>query len=163
MIVMRGAGKAAIAAMAFVSLAVATWGVIRYRTPELCYACQRDLHKHSITTGLLDGKPAKFCCTMCAMSEGKQSGKHVQVTALTDFVTGKTLEPGEAFLVKNSDINPCMDGKGKLSGDKQPLHVHFDRCAPSLLSFASQQDAAAFAREHGGQMVRFPEVEKALR
>ena len=160
---MRGAGKAGLAAAAFAGLALATWGIIQYRTPDLCYACQRDLHKHSITTGILDGKPAKFCCPMCALSEQKQSGKHVRVTTLTDFVSGNTLAPDQAFLVKNSDLNPCMDSKVKLSGDKQPVHVHFDRCAPSLLSFTSQKDAAQFARDHGGQLVRFPEIESAYR
>ena len=52
-----------------------------------------------------------------------------------------------------------MDGTAHVSGDKQPMHVHFDRCSPSLLAFAKREAAEAFMREHGGRMVRFSELE----
>jgi hypothetical protein len=130
---------------------------------QMCQACQRPVHQHSLTLGEVDGKPMRFCCPMCALTEHKQSGKKVMVKQLTDFVTGEDLTPGSAFLVRGSGVNPCSDSKAHLSHDKQPLHVHFDRCSPSVLAFSSHAAAAAHAQKHGGQVLRFTQVEPLYR
>jgi hypothetical protein len=80
---------------------------------------------------------------------------------LTDYLTGAKIAPEEAYIVRESDVNPCLEHKPALSEAKQPLHLHFDRCVPSLLAFADQQQAMSFAREHGGRVLRH--LEPALR
>jgi hypothetical protein len=100
---------------------------------------------------------------MCALTEHKQTGKQVRITRLTDFENRASLDPHKAVLVRGSELNPCRDNKGHTSHDKQPLHVHFDRCAPGVLAFSSREAAAAFARRHGGQVTQFAAVEAMLR
>jgi hypothetical protein len=138
---------------------MAAWWVYGRSGAASCVACSRAIHPHSLTSGLIDGKPARFCCPMCAVTEYRQTGKRVRVTELTAFDTGAKLAPESAILVRNSDINPCMDGGAHLSGDKQPLHVHFDRCSPSVLAFSKRETADTFVRAHGGRIVRFAEME----
>jgi hypothetical protein len=57
--------------------------------------------------------------------------------------------------VRNSDVNPCLRHHPAVDENSQPLEAHFDRCSPSVLAFQDQKAAAAFASEHGGQVVRF--------
>jgi hypothetical protein len=160
MSVQRGSTKLTVAllALALVAAAGAGWWRFARNTAEQCQACRREVHIPSRTVGYLDGKRAVFCCPVCALTETKQSGKQVRITTLTDFDTGASLDPAKAVLVRDSEVNPCKDSKGHMSHDKQPLHVHFDRCAPSVLAFATRESALAFARRHGGQLTRFADL-----
>jgi nitrous oxide reductase accessory protein NosL len=108
--------------------------------------------------GVLDGKRVTFCCPACALSEGKQLGKPVRVTALTDFPTDEEIDPERAFLVKGSDVNPCAQHAATPLSDKRPMQVAFDRCSPSLLAFSSRSAAEAFARDHGGTILTWKDA-----
>lgn len=101
---------------------------------------------------------------MCAVSESKQEGETVEVLALTDFDTGKEIQPGAAFLVKGSDVNPCAEhSQPGPATDKRPMQVTYDRCAPSLLAFAGRPAAEAFLRAHGGTIVIWKDIHGAAR
>lgn len=125
---------------------------------ELCRACQRPVHEPTSTVGILGGKRVTFCCPMCAISEAKQLGQDVHVTALTDFPSQEEISPDSAILVKGSDVNPCSQHAPALSADKRPMQVAFDRCAPSLLAFANRSAAEAFAHDHGGTLLTWKEA-----
>lgn len=136
------------------------WWMIGAHGPETCQACKREVHVHSRTSGEVDGKIHRFCCPTCALTEHVQTGKRVRVTELTDHDTLAALKPAEAFLVRGSEVNPCKDAKTHLSHDKQPMHAHFDRCAPGVLAFATEVRAVAFARRHGGAVLRFADIDR---
>jgi len=152
-------GAAVVAVL--VGLSYVGWRVVAARSKETCQVCQRETHKVSRTVAVVNGKRATFCCPMCVFSLQQQAGSHAQFVELTDYQTGKSLAPGQAFIVRGSEINPCLQHGPHgpaLDPDKQPVHLHFDRCSPSLLAFSSDSAARAFAREHGGQVLRFAEV-----
>ena len=107
------------------------------------------------TVAVLDGKRATYCCPACALSEHQQSGKPVHVVELTDYLTNASLKPETSFVVRNSDVNPCLQHHPAIGENSQPLEERFDRCAPSVLAFQDQRAAAAFAGEHGGQVLKF--------
>jgi hypothetical protein len=66
------------------------------------------------------------------------------------------LKPETSFLVRNSDVNPCVQHHHPDVGENsQPLESHFDRYTPSVLAFEDQKSATGFAGEHGGQVVKF--------
>jgi hypothetical protein len=157
-------GKLAVilAAVAVVAGGAVWWSFARHAM-ESCEACLRGVHAESRTVGLIEGKRAVFCCPTCALTEHKQSGKHVRISHLTDYLTRASLEPGKAVLVRGSDLNPCRDSQAHLSHDKQPLHVHFDRCSPSILAFATRDAAMSYLRRHGGQITDLRAVEASLR
>lgn len=126
-----------------------------WQAGELCKACQRPVHRNSRTVALLDGKRAVFCCPACARSEHVQSAKTVQIVELTDFNTGKPLATAGAYVVRNSDVNPCTEHTHAPGPDKRPMQTTFDRCSPGELAFAGKSEAEAFARQHGGQVIDF--------
>ena len=125
---------------------------------EECYACSRVVHAHSRTVALVNGRARLFCCPACALSEHEQEGKPVKVTQLTSYLSGATLSPDSAYLVRGSDVNTCATTHEIMTLDKRPADVHYDRCAPSLLGFAQRSEAVEFVREHGGKVLPFKEV-----
>ena len=134
----------------------------RASSAEECYACRRLIHAHSRTVVLVNGHARLFCCPACALSEHEQEGKPVKVTQLTSVLTGATLLPDSAYMVKGSDVNMCATTHGIMTADKRPADVHYDRCAPSLLAFARRSEAVEFVREHGGEVLPFKEVATAF-
>lgn len=139
------------------------WRYVVERGTHSCRACSRPVHQHSDAVAVVDGKRGHYCCPACALSEHRQSGKPVQVVELTDHLTGRKLDPANAVVVRNSDVNPCLQHKPMVTPDKQPMHTHFDRCSPSILVFASRAAADGFTVEHGGQVLRFSEVAEQYR
>lgn len=145
-----------------IGLGYGAWMAYRTGRTEQCYACRRPLHQHMRTVAVINGHARVFCCPACALSEHEQEGKPIPVTELTDFLTGAALTPEQAFIVKGSDVNMCATEHEIMSADKQPARVQYDRCAPSMLAFGNQTEAARFAREHGGDVERFQAISSAF-
>ena len=146
-----------------VALGYGAWRLMSVRAQEACQACRRPIHAHTKTVGVLDGKRELFCCPSCALSEQSQSGKSIEIVELSDFRSGAKLFPSQAYVVRDSDENPCLKMQPALNLDKQPLELHFDRCVPSMLAFARRQDAVSFAEQHGGRVFRFADVASPVR
>ena len=152
-----------IGAVLVAAVGYSAWRFVSARGQQACGACKRPIHGDSKTVSRGAGRTVVFCCPSCALSECQQSGEAVRVTALTDFRTGQPLDPSRAFLARGSNINPCTGHGAHLSSDKQPMQTQFDRCSPSLLAFSGREEAQAFAREHGGQIIRFADLVSAYR
>jgi hypothetical protein len=144
-----------IAILVLAGLGYSGWRFVTDRNAQSCKACARPVHAHMKTVAILDGKRATYCCPACALSEHQQSGRPVQIVELTDYLTNATLNPETSFVVRNSDVNPCLQHHPAVGENNQPLESHFDRCSPSVLAFHDQSTAATFAGEHGGQVVKF--------
>ena len=129
---------------------------------DSCYACQRTIHAHMRTVAIAHGRPRFFCCPACALSEHEQEGQPIRIVELTDFITGAKLAPAGAFVVKGSDVNMCARKQELMEADKRAADVAYDRCAPSLLAFATETEAARFASAHGGQVLPFRDVAAAF-
>ena len=145
-----------LAIVVLAGLAYSAWRYVNERGSETCQACMRPVHAHMKTVAIVDGKRATYCCPACALSAHEQSGKRVQVVELTDYLTNTPLKPEDSFVVRNSDVNPCLQHHHPEVGENsQPLESRFDRCTPSVLAFRDEKSAAAFAGEHGGRVSRF--------
>jgi hypothetical protein len=131
------------------------WRWVSARDEQVCSACQRVIHAGSRTVASDGHRERAFCCPACALAERELTGPGFSVTSLTDFETGRPLPPASAFVVRASEVNPCVHAQGAVSEDKRPLRVLYDRCSPSLIAFASHQSATTFARQHGGTVVPF--------
>src|SRR5437879_3985909 len=150
------------AVLAVLVLGYAGWRSFSNSNGDRCYACNRSIHAHSKTVALVNGHSQRFCCPACALSQHEQTGKPVQITQLTSFLTGKALSPDQAFLVKASDVNMCERTKEVLDADKHAADLRYDRCAPSLLAFAERNDGVEFARRHGGEVLPFSQAAAAF-
>ena len=140
------------------------WKYVQQRHTHACAACLRPVHANTRTVAKVGAKSASYCCPACALSVHQQSRVPVEVVELTDHETGARLRPEEAFLVRGSDVNSCARHmEALIQQDKRPMEAHYDRCAPSLLAFSRRDSAAAFIREHGGQILRYENVAAMFR
>ena len=81
---------------------------------------------------------------------------------MTSFLTGRPISPNGAYLVRGSNVNMCTTTQAIINADKRDAGMVYDRCAPSLIAFASRAEAADFARAHGGTVMPFQEAASAL-
>jgi hypothetical protein len=120
--------------------------------PDVCYVCQRPVHAHSKTVAVAGGRARPFCCPACALSQ------HARITGLTSFTTSAPLAPDNAWVVRGSDLNMCVRTQELIGADKRAADLRYDRCLPGILAFARRDEAARFASEHGGEVLRFSEL-----
>ncbi len=158
----RGWFSALLVVVVAVVLGLAGLKVFRGSATETCYACSRLVHAHSRTVAVVNGRERLFCCPACALSEHEQEGKPVKVIRLTSFLNGAALSPGDAYVVKGSDVNMCATAHEIATADKRLADVRYDRCAPSLIAFARRSEAEEFVRDHGGSVLPFKEAALAF-
>lgn len=140
------------------ALGVAGWAAFLRPDANECYACNRPVHAHSRTAATAGGRSRTFCCPACALSLRQQAGTPVTITSLTSYLTGRPLAPEDAYAVVGSSVNMCSHAQEVVDADKQPAGLLYDRCAPSIIAFASRAEADRFSREHGGEVTPFREV-----
>ena len=127
---------------------------------SVCQVCQRPLHSHSRTVAVVDGDtPETFCCPTCAVTAARQTGERLDLRELIDYISREPLDPRDAFLVRGSDVNPCLEAHSLMHSDKQAAHIGFDRCSPSILAFGDRSTAEDFVRTHGGSVIRVENLE----
>ncbi|MEW5976379.1 MAG: hypothetical protein AB1898_11315 [Acidobacteriota bacterium] len=135
----------------------------RLSIPETCQACRRPLHSTTKTVGFADDKKKLFCCPTCALTAHRQTGKAVDITELSNYETGSSLKPEDAYIVEGSRLNLCIQQHVHLDHDKQASPANFDRCSPSMFAFAKRDGAEKFQREHGGNVMHFRALEALYR
>ena len=151
----RSAMAGIVAILILAGIGYTAWRFVKDRSEQSCGACNRPVHSHMKTVAMVDGKRGVYCCVACALSEHQQSGKQVKVIETTDYSSNNPLDPENSYVVRNSDVNPCLQHHPAVGENKQPLEAHFDRCAPSVLAFKDQKAAGAFASQHGGQVLKY--------
>ena len=115
------------------------------RTPEEtdCSACRRRLLPHQYTEiHRIDGSLDYACCTACGLRQFSVESEAGQLF-VGDQISGRKLLAEEAYYLVNSLASPC--------------------CQPSLLSFASESEAALFQAGFGGSIARLNEALEFLR
>lgn len=88
----RTFGAALLLALA-AGLGYAAWRIHTSGQVEFCTVCSRPLPAQNKTAGLQDGRKELFCCPTCALTAHLQTGKPIEITALTDYETNTALPP----------------------------------------------------------------------
>jgi hypothetical protein len=121
-----------------------------------CDVCQRDVCRGTAYTMQLSwGRTRHACCPRCGLRYEREHPGSVRSAWVQDFATGRSLRADAAVYVEGSDFSPCMPGRVAHDQAGACYTMCFDRCAPSLVAFAGEVEAAAFAAEHGGALRRF--------
>jgi nitrous oxide reductase accessory protein NosL len=76
----------------------------------------------------------------------------------TDFATGNWVEATHAVYVSDSDVHPCATLEARRDPQGCCMAKTYDRCLPSLVAFATKDQAAVFQKDHGGQLVGFEAI-----
>ena len=129
-------------------------------TKAVCDVCKRDeCAAMTFRLEYADGGSQQTCCPRCGAHALKEAGgRQVRRMEAHDFATGRPIDARQAVYVDGSDMEHCSGDTGAASAQDSGRSLHYDRCLPSLVAFASREDAAAFMREHGGHLRGFDEL-----
>ena len=127
---------------------------------DRCVLSDRPIHARMAVRVAVEGGPhGEACCLRCAVTYAEQYRKGVRVLWVTDYTTGRQLDPERATYVTGSDVNRCMGPPDEASpGRRQVDRLIWDRCSPSSVAFAKRMAAEDFQRIHGGRIQSFAEV-----
>jgi len=153
------------------AVAVATAGFLLATTASCgrsktasCSQCRRDECKNlSFTIGLENGGSVETCCPRCALRYLAEKRPAVATLAVRSFADARMLDARVAFYVEGSDAHPCASPDSVPAVDARGccLEAVYDRCEPSLVAFETADKAEAFARDHGGFVHTFDELQSA--
>ena len=125
------------------------WSVQK-RSEERCGICQRHILKQAAVIAEIGGKRHHVCCSHCAITEGFQEHKPVKLIEVTDYSSGRKLDPARAWYVDGSRVVACTHDMTRMNEMKQVESTAFDRCSPGTFAFATHEDADSFAAKNGG-------------
>ncbi len=128
------------------------WHALYGGPPRYCQLSGRMIHPGMRTVIEVNGKTLNACCARCALTYAAQTGKTVRILQVTDFATGRLISASGAFFVDGSRMEVCSLPRSRRGNDFGPYWRLFDRCAPSLIAFASEDRARAFMAHYGGAL-----------
>jgi hypothetical protein len=149
---------AAVAVALVVGIGIGIWYALRERPSPFCELSGRPIHSNMRTVVEVDGKRLQACCARCALTLASQTDQPVHILEVTDYASGRTLKADKAWFVDGSQVQVCAMPRGKLNGERQAYERLFDRCVPSLIAFAQEDEARAFMAKYGGSLKRLDEL-----
>lgn len=121
-----------------------------------CPFCDVKMPHDARVMVLVEGEsiPKMACSVTCVLNYQRTTGKKIKFLRVSDFYSGKFLNPQEAFYVIGSDVNPFDKylHSHLFSESRTPFYLDWSRYTPTVLSFASREDAEKFQRDHGGRV-----------
>jgi len=123
---------------------------LRQRSEEACGFCARHINRQAGVIAEIDGKRHHVCCAHCAVTEGIQERKPVKLIEVTDYNSGRKLDPSHAWYVDGSRIVACTHDMTRMNDMKRIENTTFDRCSPGTFAFSTHDDADVFAVKNGG-------------
>jgi NosL protein len=124
--------------------------VMAEREENFCGFCHRMVHPNTKVVAEINGRRRTVCCARCAINEAYQEKKPLRLIAVTDYVSGKDLDPKQAYFVEGSRRVLCAHDEAMVDESKHVQPMTYDRCFPGTYAFARRDDAEAFERENGG-------------
>jgi hypothetical protein len=143
------------------ALGLAVLGLLYWHPWEAgrCEVCQRPMHKETFyRVELQGGTSTEVCCPRCGL-RFQRGRRDVKGAKVADYLTRKPLDAKEAFYVESSEVHPCcsMDvTRRDATGGQYTLA--WDRCLPSLVAFATREQAEEFRRSQGGVIRTYSEL-----
>ena len=122
-----------------------------------CSVCKRPLHPAQVFLVVSEKEgERRACCPRCGLRFVIESnGKPLQAT---DFSGGKLIDAEAAIYLEGSDLMQCCASTTMRTDNGMICEMHYDRCMPSLVAFASLQRARTYQREHGGRLIDLAEA-----
>ncbi len=104
---------------------------------EKCYHCGGKLNERiTFNIQLRDGSKRQACCAHCGLMTLNQP--NIQSALTSDFLSGRMINVRQGTYILQSSVNLC--------------------CEPSVLSFATENDALKFQKGFGGLLFNLDEA-----
>jgi hypothetical protein len=154
----RMTAAAVIALALVVGAAAGAWYELRGRPPEFCEISGRSIHSNMLTVVKVEGKTLHACCPRCPLTLAEQTHKKVELMEVTDYPSGRSLRAADAYFVNGSPVEMCSAPRMESDESRTPYMRTFDRCSPSVVAFAREDQARQFISQHGGKLERLQEL-----
>jgi len=126
-----------------------------------CAVCHRPLHPETFyRIHLKGGESEDVCCPRCGL-RFQRDRKDVASTEVADFFHGRRLDAQKAFYVEGSSVHLCCgEPAPRRDATGGQFVLTWDRCLPSLVAFATREEAEGFRRQHGGTVKTYADLLK---
>jgi hypothetical protein len=129
------------------------------RGPQTCPVCQRaECKGMAFRMTLANGKTIETCCPRCGLVHLRNRGLTAKTMEATDYTDGRWIDATKAVYVSGSDVSHCAATEARRDAFGCCAIKGYDRCLPSLIAFHDKESAAAFQKQHGGQLVAFSDI-----
>lgn len=155
---MRNIVLGTIWAAALLALAAGVLSWLRQPTTIGCAVCQRPIHANTHAVALVEGRQVDACCPRCVLTLRQQLHQDAHLLQVSDYLTAQALSPETAYYVEGSAVETCSTPRLRSNEGHTVYERHFDRCAPSLLAFAREDQARAFVSQNGGSLKRLEDL-----
>ena len=133
-------------------------GLLACRAELRCAYCGMELSAATRTVVVDNGQRKVVCDPRCALTERRQSGRRIGLAQVTDFETGRAITPAAAHYVTGSDVAPDVMDARRRTWPSDTAELHWHRCLPSIVAFASRDAADRFQGRHGGSVTTLREL-----
>lgn len=153
---------AAVAAIVAAGLGVYRWHASE--RPALCKICGRDIPKQTAFRMETRRGTIMACCPRCAMHHIINHPGLVRQAWATDLDSGRMIPAQSAYYDEGGDVQYCTAHKSPVERTPMGVQVRtYDRCLPTLVAFASRDEAEAYREKYGGRVVTYDEALKDVR
>lgn len=129
------------------------------RAPRSCPVCRREeCRGFAFRILLANGKTLDTCCPRCGLEYLHAINQQARTMAATDFNNGKWVDAAQAVYVMGSDVSHCSMNEAQRDAYGCCYYKSFDRCEPSVLAFASKEEAQAFTKLHNGRLLDYEDL-----
>jgi hypothetical protein len=152
----------ALAALVCGALVVYRW--VGPQRPALCQVCDRVISKQTAFRVDTSSRAVRACCPACAMHYMLHHPDEVRKAWATDFNSGRAIPATSAYYDEGGDVQYCTRHKPPVERGTEGVSQRvYDRCLPTLVAFATRDEAEAYRQKHGGHVVTYDEALASLR
>jgi hypothetical protein len=131
--------------------------------PAACQICDRHIPKQTAYTLETKTGTVKACCPACAMHYALHHPGEVREAWATDFNSGRMIPAKTAYYDGGGDVQYCTAHMPPVERGPQGVSERvYDRCLPTLVAFASRDEAEAYRQKHGGRVVTYDQALASL-
>lgn len=148
---------AAVVAIVAAGLVVYRWEIPKY--PTMCQICGREIPKQTVFRIETKHGTIYACCPRCAMHHMIDHPGEARNEWATDLATGRQIPAQSAYYDEGGDVQYCTAHTPPVERTPMGVQVRtYDRCLPTLVAFATRDEAEAYRQQHGGRVVTYNEA-----
>jgi hypothetical protein len=152
------------ALLAVVGVAVLAHRFEAPRQPAPCQVCGRPIPAETAYRMETAHGTIKACCPRCAMHAMLDHPGKVLRAWATDFGSRRMIPAETAYYDEGGDVQYCTRGHAPVERGPEGISQRvYDRCLPTLVAFATRDEAEAYRRQHGGRVLTYTEAVESVR
>jgi hypothetical protein len=152
------------ALVAIVGVSVLAYRWEASRSPSVCQVCGRDIPKQTAYRLDTTDGTIKACCPSCAMHFMLHNPGKVRESWASDFSSGRLIRAATAYYDEGGNAQYCTAHHPGVERGPQGVSTRvYDRCLPTLVAFATRDEAETYRKLHGGRILNYNQAVESLR